>query len=566
MPKVCPVCGTSYTDANIFCPADGSTLHAAESASDLIGTVIADRYLVTDLLGAGGMGTVYLAQHVRLPQRAAIKVLRPEMVRDAGAVARFNREAANASRIEHERIARVFDFGETSGGTVYLAMEFVPGRTLKQIIAAEGALPPARTATIARQVADALDAAHRLGIVHRDLKPDNVMVIEDAAEGDRCKVVDFGIAKAMGGGGGEPGLTKTGFIVGTPEFMSPEQLFGGDIDHRSDVYALALVAYQCLTSALPFDTSTPERTMTARLTESPQGLASVRPEVAWPASVQAVFDKGLARDREARYESAGAFARALAEAVEVWSSGKATPIAQPAAGTNSSLTNDKTHAAVRHMPPTPVAAGGGSNRGLLIGGAVVVSIAALAFLLQRGDGDSNVVPSSNGLPVVTQPSVDSLVGAGGGADTPPPNNPGEAPSPAETSTIASETASDTRPPARTERSSPTVATDPVPAVIPPEAEPRRTSAAALYTLDSIRQAVNPATATPVQARRSLAVVRDLMPRLATAEDSAWGYLRQAEAHFLMEDARSACLTLATALPLLRTQAQRNVHTNLSPFC
>jgi eukaryotic-like serine/threonine-protein kinase len=565
MPKVCPVCGTSYTDANIFCPADGSTLHAAESAGDLIGTVVADRYLVTDLLGAGGMGTVYLAQHVRLPQRAAIKVLRPEMVRDAGAVARFNREAANASRIEHERIARVFDFGETSDGTVYLAMEFVPGRTLKQIIAADGALSPTRTATITRQVADALDAAHRLGIVHRDLKPDNVMVIEDAAEGDRCKVVDFGIAKAVGGGGGEPGLTKTGFIVGTPEFMSPEQLFGSDIDHRSDVYALALVAYQCLTGALPFDTSTPERTMTARLTESPQGLAAVRPEVAWPTTVQAVFDRGLARDREARHESAGAFARDLADAIATWSSGEAAPKTAAPKLVDSSVANGQSHwkADATQQRETPTR---GANRGVLIGGAVVVAVAAIAFVLLQGGGDSTGEsrsggPASGGLPVVTpapaepspavdtaEPPAETRDGVSGSVAVAPPSTTGSV----------------DRGVTPSNQAVPTTPAEPTPP--PVSAEPRRTSAAALYTLDSIRQAVNPATATPADARRSLAALRDLMPRLATAEDSAWGYLRQAEAHFLMGDGRLGCLTLETALPLLRTQAQRNVHTSLSPFC
>lgn len=562
MPKVCPVCGTSYTDANIFCPADGSTLHAAESASDLIGTVVADRYLVTDLLGAGGMGTVYLAQHVRLPQRAAIKVLRPEMVRDAGAVARFNREAANASRIEHERIARVFDFGETNDGTVYLAMEYVPGRTLKQIIAADGALPPARTATITRQVADALDAAHRLGIVHRDLKPDNVMVVEDAAEGDRCKVVDFGIAKAMGVGGGEPGLTKTGFIVGTPEFMSPEQLFGSDIDHRSDVYALALVAYQCLTGALPFDSSTPERTMTARLTESPQGLAVVRPDVAWPAAVQAVFDKGLARDRAARHDSAGAFARALAEAVDVWTTGKAPASARASKTDDSSHQNRSAAPAVPHTPARGDGDSGGSNRGVMIGGAVVVGVAALAFVLLRGGEDAGVTTAPRGLPVVTQQPVDPS------ATEAPTSEEPERPAPSESAAVATLPSPPSTNPstASTDRPTPSAA-EPSPATPPPPStETRRTSAAALFTLDSIRQAVNPATATPADGRRSLAALRELMPRLATAEDSAWGYLRQAEAHFIMEDGRLGCLTLETARPLLRTQAQRNVHTSLSPFC
>ncbi|HEY0777061.1 MAG TPA: serine/threonine-protein kinase, partial [Gemmatirosa sp.] len=238
MPKVCPVCGTSYPDQNVFCANDGSALHAADPDGDLIGSVIADRYLVTDLLGEGGMGKVYLARHVRLPQQAAIKVLRPEQARDPGAVTRFNREAANASRIDHDRVARVYDYGESGDGVVYLAMEYVAGRTLKAILIDGGPMEPRRAAGIVQQVADALDAAHRTGVVHRDLKPDNVLVIEDVG-GDRVKVVDFGIAKAFGADEGGGGLTRTGYVVGTPEFMSPEQLLGAPLDARSDVYALA---------------------------------------------------------------------------------------------------------------------------------------------------------------------------------------------------------------------------------------------------------------------------------------------------------------------------------------
>jgi serine/threonine-protein kinase len=150
MPKVCPVCATVYPDLNVFCPVDGSTLHVVDLEGGLIGSVVADRYLVTDLLGEGGMGKVYLARHVRLPQKAAIKVLRRELVRDPAAVARFNREASNASQIDDEHVARVFDFGEASGGTVYLAMEYVPGPTLKELLARDGALAPRRLADISR--------------------------------------------------------------------------------------------------------------------------------------------------------------------------------------------------------------------------------------------------------------------------------------------------------------------------------------------------------------------------------------------------------------------------------
>ena len=311
MPKVCPVCGTSYPDLNVFCPSDGSTLRAADSDGDLIGSVVADRYLVTDLLGEGGMGKVYLARHVRLPLQAAIKVLRPELLKDAASVARFNREAANASRIEHANVARVFDFGETSDGTVYLAMEYVAGRTLKDVLEKEGPLTLQRTAVLIRQVADGLDAAHRMGIVHRDLKPDNILVTVDENGVDRCKVVDFGIAKAVGGNEKEAGLTRTGFVVGTPEFMSPEQLLGTELDHRSDVYALALVAYTCLTLDLPFDRETPDRGMTARLMSAPRPLAVVRNDLRWPGGLQAVLDQALEREPTKRTSSAGAFAKAL---------------------------------------------------------------------------------------------------------------------------------------------------------------------------------------------------------------------------------------------------------------
>ena len=315
MPKVCPVCDTVYPDANAFCPVDGTTLHVVDLDGGLIGSVIADRYLVTDLLGEGGMGKVYLARHVRLPQQAAIKVLRPEMVRDPAAVARFNREASNASRIDDENVARVYDFGEATGGTVYLAMEYVNGRTLRDMIQEEGAIDVRRAADLVEQIARGLDAAHRLKIIHRDLKPDNVMVVSGPDGREKVKVVDFGIAKAFGAGDG--GLTKTGFVVGTPEFMSPEQLLGGALDARSDVYALALLAFQCLTATLPFGGDTPEKSMTARLTSVPSPLAEVTGK-SWPEPVQAAFDSALSRDVDKRPASAGEFARILKAAIDAW--------------------------------------------------------------------------------------------------------------------------------------------------------------------------------------------------------------------------------------------------------
>lgn len=314
--KRCPACEQEYPETAVFCPTDGATLVALSTGESLVGAVIADRYLIERELGEGGMGRVYLGRHVRLPQQVAVKVMRPDLLTDPAAVARFTREAANASRIEHERVARVYDFGQTADSRVYLAMEFVRGRTLRSLLADEGPLTLGRTVALVRQVADGLDEAHRLGIVHRDLKPDNIMVGSGPAGEDRCKIVDFGIAKAIAGahGGGDGRLTRTGYVVGTPEYMSPEQLLAMDADHRVDVYALALVAYQCLTGSLPFDTATPDRGLSQRLLGQVRPLRELAADIPWPPALEAALLAGLAVDAEQRTASCGAFSREIAAA------------------------------------------------------------------------------------------------------------------------------------------------------------------------------------------------------------------------------------------------------------
>src|SRR3982751_3358408 len=196
--KICPVCSTEYADDVKFCPNDGQTLRSAAPANNLVGQIIAERYHVLKKLGEGGMGQVYLAEHVKMGRKSAVKVMHPGMVHDADAISRFNREAANASRINHPNVAAIYDFGETSEGLIYLAMEFVEGEPLTNIIERSGALPAARAASIVRQTGEALAAAHEFGIVHRDLKPDNIMIARNRDGSDCVKVVDFGIAKAAG--------------------------------------------------------------------------------------------------------------------------------------------------------------------------------------------------------------------------------------------------------------------------------------------------------------------------------------------------------------------------------
>ena len=312
--KICPQCNTEYEAEQRFCPRDGSTLKSQSAGGDLVGSVIADRYHVISKLGEGGMGQVYLAEHVRMGRKSAVKVMNPGMVNDADAISRFNREASNASRISHPNVAAIYDFGETSDGLIYLAMEFVEGEPLTKLIEKEGALPAPRAASIVRQTAEALAVAHDLGIVHRDLKPDNIMITKDRDGADCVKVVDFGIAKAANNEAQK--VTRTGLVVGTPEYMSPEQLAGDPLDGRSDIYSLALVAFTMLTGKLPFPSETVQESMIMRLTDRPRSLSEMKPDVSWPSPLQAAMDKGLARDAKDRYAKASEFGRDVSQAVE----------------------------------------------------------------------------------------------------------------------------------------------------------------------------------------------------------------------------------------------------------
>jgi cytochrome c-type biogenesis protein CcmH/NrfG len=314
-PKICPTCGAEYPATERFCPKDGTALRSqSAAAADLVGSIIAERYHVIRKLGEGGMGQVYLAEHVKMGRQSAVKVMHPAMVHDADAIGRFNREAANASRIDHPNVAAIYDFGETPDGLVYLAMQYVEGETLTRIVQANGALPPLRAAEITRQAAEGLYAAHGMGIVHRDLKPDNIMVTRDRDGLDSVKVVDFGIAKAAGNASQK--VTRTGTVVGTPEYMSPEQLAGEEVDGRSDLYSLALVAFHMLTGELPFPAATTQTAMIMRLTEKPRSLAEMKPDVAWPDEVQTVMSKALEREASKRYATPREFGRALYAAIE----------------------------------------------------------------------------------------------------------------------------------------------------------------------------------------------------------------------------------------------------------
>jgi serine/threonine protein kinase len=242
----------------------------------LVGQIIAERYEVEALLGVGGMGSVYRARHIKIKKQVALKTLHASLLRSPEAVARFEREAVAAARISHPNVVVATDFGPLPDGRFYLVLEYVNGRDLAQIIAQSGALAHGRTVSIIKQVASALDTAHRLGIVHRDLKPDNIMLVPRGVD-EQAKVLDFGIAKITFEENSQP-LTQFGAVFGTPQYMSPEQAKGQTVDSRSDLYALGVVMYEMLAGKLPFEAVDALGYLMQHLHAEPKPLPATVPE------------------------------------------------------------------------------------------------------------------------------------------------------------------------------------------------------------------------------------------------------------------------------------------------
>ncbi|MES2521832.1 MAG: serine/threonine-protein kinase [Gemmatimonadota bacterium] len=311
--KICPRCGEEFSEAIAFCANDGTRLVVRGQQADLIGSIVADRYRIVQSIGEGGMGQVYLAEHVRMKRKSAIKIMRRALVHDVEALQRFTREAENASQIAHPNVAAIFDFGETSDGLVYLAMEYVDGESLAGKLSRDFALHPDVSADILGQAADALQAAHDLGILHRDLKPDNIMLGKRSDGTFMVKLVDFGIARTMDGS--DQKVTRTGFAIGTPAYMSPEQLAGDSLDARSDQYSLALVAFMTLTGKDAFPAESSKESLIARLTSRPRTLQEAKEDVQWPTELQQIFDRALSPEPTERFPTVSDFAHALSTAI-----------------------------------------------------------------------------------------------------------------------------------------------------------------------------------------------------------------------------------------------------------
>jgi len=283
---------------------------AVDRAASLSGQVLDVRYQVLKKLGEGGMSYVYLAKEVATGQQVAIKILSPKLATDRSSVERLRREAGLAMRLDHPNVCRIMRLGESEDGLIYLVMPFLEGELLSDRELRDGPMDLAIGIDLLRQVCAGLHYAHELQIVHRDLKPENIMLVVEDGGRQRAVVMDFGLAKERRADPAIAKLTATGIILGTPEFMSPEQIRGKPLDARSDVYALGIVAFEMFSGKLPFQGRNAQEMMIARLRGQPLPLRQFRPDL--PAALEKALARAMATNPDQRYATALEFAAALA--------------------------------------------------------------------------------------------------------------------------------------------------------------------------------------------------------------------------------------------------------------
>jgi serine/threonine-protein kinase len=350
--KTCPTCQGSYPNNYAVCPQDGSALEDVGIWTE--GSVIRGKYRILSKVGQGGMGAVYKALHLAFDELRALKVIVPEILHDQLFVRRFRQEAVITRKLQHPNAVRVDDIDEAEDGRPFIVMEFIQGKSLKKLIEEEGPLRVPRVCSIIKQVASALDAAHRLGMVHRDIKPDNIALIE-SPEGELVKVLDFGIAKMKEARLGEASgmtLTGMGMVIGTPQYISPEQAMGkrGDeLDGRSDLYSLGVVMYEMLTADLPFKAETTMGMLLAHVQQPPRPILTLRPELQIPEPIVRLAMRLLEKDPAQRPPSA----KALIEEVEAAEKGNAPSGARWAKQPTEVTSREEIRAAPEAVPPVP---------------------------------------------------------------------------------------------------------------------------------------------------------------------------------------------------------------------
>lgn len=315
----CTSCNERYPPDFLVCPRDASPLvdESGGDADPLVGKLIGESYQIVRVVGEGGMGRVYEARHLRLKERRfAVKTLHGDLARNGEIVARFMREAESASSLSHPNVVDVFDVHHLADGTPYFVAELLEGEELADYVRGRGPLEPRQAASVVRQVCRGLAAAHARGIIHRDMKPENIFVLRASiaavASGEaqqlQVKVLDFGISTA--GGAERTSLTRTGVIMGTPSYMSPEQARGKHVDLRADVYSTGAVLYFALTGIRPFDSEDPTSTISMVLTQDPKRPREIDARI--PEALELIVQRAMAKDPNERFQTMAELERALA--------------------------------------------------------------------------------------------------------------------------------------------------------------------------------------------------------------------------------------------------------------
>ncbi|MFQ5926615.1 MAG: serine/threonine protein kinase [Terriglobia bacterium] len=424
--KHCPICLTDWADEHTTCPTDGGVLLKTPEWS--VGLVVRNKYRILGKLGAGGMGIVYKAEHLTLEELRALKVMKAHLAADPKFVRRFREEAKRGRRLRHPSAVHVDDLEQADDGSLFIAMEYVEGASLRRVLgAAGGPLPAVRALGITRQVAEALAAAHPLGMVHRDIKPDNIMLTRDPDGRERVKVLDFGIAALK-----ESGTVSSQLLL-TPPYAAPEQwrgLKGAELDGRTDIYALGITLFEILTGRLPFDAGTQEEWMHRHLTEPPPPPSRFVPALASCPALDRLVLKMLAKERGERQPDMGALLEelhtvdALLELPETIRRVPPAPLpTAPSPPTPPGLppappqpTPPEPVAPQPMPPPRPTPAPRPRVARAVVVGGVVVAGLIVAFFLGR-----ELKPPA-GPPPQTQPPAETIkekVPARGPATTPP---------------------------------------------------------------------------------------------------------------------------------------------------
>nr|WP_153817530.1 serine/threonine-protein kinase [Polyangium spumosum] len=407
----CPACDKCFSGEVRFCPYDGDALIDAPdwnpNADPLIGQIIDARYEVVSVLGEGGTGSVYEVRHTTLGRRFALKVLRADIARDAQIVTRFIQEAKAAAAIGHPNIVAVSDFGEVvpdksaplSSKVPYFVMELLTGSSLASVLRSERILPADRTAAIGLQCALGLASAHEAGVIHRDLKPDNVFLVRS---GDRefVKLLDFGLAKIAG----TSRVTRQGIIFGTPHYMSPEQAMGQPVDHRTDIYALGVIMYECLTGRVPFEADSFKGVLDQHIHGAAVPVEQRVPDPTQIGPLGDIINRCLAKNPAERFATMAELAAALEEAMGLI----------PQSG---DLTFGEEGQAIG--PPrvakqeAPAAAGARGPLVVVLAAATVIALGVVAYLAIQpppapnaaGTTATNASPNAPTTPTVTAPAT-----------------------------------------------------------------------------------------------------------------------------------------------------------------